>query len=92
MLKFQIGKLTFKNFLLHWCLSLVVIAINMFLLEYDFDLFMLLVLSFIPGMFISILIIASIKEILKAIKEKEYITLLVMVIFIVIFTKYYYSL
>ena len=64
----------------------------MYFSNFKIDLFMILILSFIPGMFVSILLIASIKELLKAIKEKEYITLIAMILFIIIFTKYYFKL
>ena len=60
MLKFQIGRLTLKNFLLHWGVSLIVVILNMYFL--------------------------------KAIKEKEYITLIAMILFVIIFTKYYFKL
>ena len=96
MLKFQIGKLTLRNFLLHWLVAILLVIISGYsfiIEELDFKkICFVLVVSIFPGMLGSILIIASIKEILKAIKEKEYITLLVMVIFIIIFTKYYYKL
>lgn len=92
MLKFQIGRLTLKNFLLHWGVSLMVVILNMYFSNFKIDLFMILILSFIPGMFVSILLIASVKELLKAIKEKEYITLIAMILFIIFFTKYYFKL
>lgn len=96
MLKFQIGKLTLRNFLLHWLVAILLVIISGYsfiIEELDFKkICFVLVVSIFPGMLGSILIIASIKEILKAIREKEYITLFVMVIFIIIFIKYYYKL
>ena len=90
MLKFQIGR-KLKIFVA-WGVSLIVVILNMYFSNFKIDLFMILCLSFIPGMFVSILLIASVKELLKAIKEKDILLLIAMVLFVIIFTKYYFKL
>lgn len=96
MLNFQIGRLTLKNFLLHWIVAifLVIISGYSFIMEeLDFKkVCFVLIVSIFPGMLGSILLIASVKEFLKAIKEKKYITLIAMILFVMIFTKYYFKL
>lgn len=96
MKKFQIGKLTFKNFLLHWGVAILLTLIG------GLDFFrgkkietiivFVLVGSLLPGMLSSILLIGSIKEFMKAIKNKNYLAIVAMILFLFLFTKYFFKL
>lgn len=88
MIKLQIGKLTFKNFLLHWGVSILLVTIRS-ILSKDIDILDILILSFIPGMFTSILLIAFIKGVIEDIKNKDYKVLIGTIILGIIFTKYF---
>ena len=96
MKKFQIDKLTLKKFLLHWGVAILLTIIG------GFDFFrgkkieniiiFVLVGSLLPGMLSSILLIGSIKEFMKAIKNKNYLAIVAMILFLIFFTKYFYKL
>lgn len=96
MKKFQIGKLTLRQFLLHWIVALLLTIIGGF----DFFrgkkieniLMFILVGSLLPGMLSSILLIGSIKEFMKAIKNKNYLAIVAMILFLFFFTKYFFKL
>lgn len=96
MIKFQIGKLTFKNFLLHWGVSffLTIIGFKDILKDNSIkDLIIILgTASIFPGMLGSILLIELIKIFIRAIKEKNYTGFIAGIIFIIIFTKYFFKL
>lgn len=92
MKKFQIGKLTLKNFLLHWGVAILITSCDIFSKDFKLDLIDIFVLSIFPGLLSSILLIASIKEFLKAIKKKNYLAIIGMIIFVFFYTKYFYKL
>lgn len=92
MIKFQIGKLTLKNFLLHWGVAILITSSDIFSRDFNLDLIDIFVLSIFPGLLSSILLIASIKEILKAIKKKNYLAIIGMILFVFFYTKYFFKL
>lgn len=92
MIKFQIDKLTLKNCLLHWGVAILITSCDIFSKDSNLDLIDIFVLSIFPGLLSSILLIASIKEVLKAIKKKNYLAIIGMILFVFFYTKYFYKL
>ena len=93
MIKFQIGKLTLKNFLLHWFVSIVIMLIcSSFIFKFNYDFVDILGLSIFPGSLSSILLISFIKGVIQDIKEKEYLVVIGTIIFVIVFTKFFFKL
>ncbi|MBC2855341.1 hypothetical protein H3N56_02390 [Cetobacterium sp. 2A] len=92
MIKFQIGKLTFKKFLLHWMVSIILVVISFFYIRKESNLKEILVIisifSIFLGMLGSILLIAFVKEVIEDINNKDY----KVVIATIIFAKYFFKL
>lgn len=96
MIKFQIGKLTLKNFLLHWGIALILTIIHFFDILKESSIKEIIVTvgvaSFIPGMIVSILLIEFVKKIIQDIKEGDYLVVIVTIIFGIFYAKYFYKL
>ncbi|MGL5935864.1 MAG: hypothetical protein ACRCZI_09605 [Cetobacterium sp.] len=96
MIKFQIGKLTLKNFLLHWIVSIILVITSFFYILKESNLKEILVIisvfSIFPGMLGSILLIAIFKGVIEDIKNKDYKIVIATIIFGIIFAKYFYKL
>ena len=96
MKKFQIGKLTLKNFLLHWIVAFTLTSIYFFdiLKESGFKEIVVIYLIFpiLPGMIVSILLIDLIKKIIQDIKEGDYLVVIATIIFGIFYAKYFYKL
>lgn len=96
MKKFQIGKLTLKNFLLHWIVAFALTSIYFFdiLKASDFKEIVVIYLVFpiLPGMIVSILLIDLIKKIIQDIKEGDYLVVIVTIIFGIFYAKHFYKL
>lgn len=99
MIKFQIGKLTLKNFIIHYIVSIMfsLIIFNFIFFETELTLinivklvFIFLALGIFPGMLGSIMIIASVKELIGVVKEKNYFALIAMIIFTFVLIKYFF--
>lgn len=96
MIKFQIGKLTLKNFLLHWVVALILTIIHFFDIIKESSIKEIIVTvgvaSFIPGMIVSILLIEFVKKIIQDIKEGDYLVVIVTIIFGIFYAKHFYKL
>lgn len=93
MIKLQIGKLTFKNFILHWIVA-ILLTIKATHSEFnDLDIKTIIILvgtaSLIPGMLASILLISFTKGVIEDIKNKDYKVVIATIILGIIFTKYF---
>lgn len=96
MIKFQIGKLTLKNFLLHWGVALILTIIHFFDILKESSIKEIIitvgVASFIPGMIVSILLIEFVKKIIQDIKEGDYLVVIATIIFGIFYAKHFYKL
>lgn len=96
MKKFQIGKLTLKNFLLHWIVAFILTNIYFFDILKESGLkeivVIYLIFPILPGMIVSILLIDLIKKIIQDIKEGDYLVVIVTIIFGIFYAKHFFKL
>ena len=96
MIKFQIGKLTFKNFMLHWIVAILLTIKATYSEFHGLDIKTLIILvgvaSLIPGILASILLISFVKGIIEDIKNKDYKIVVATIILGFIFAKYFLKL
>lgn len=96
MTKFQVGKLTWKKFLVYFLIAfLMSIYENREMFESPGNIkgkiIMILGMTIIPGSIFSILVVELFNIIKKEIKERNYLVLIAFIIFVYFFTRHYFK-
>lgn len=85
------SKQIIKIFFIYYIVSLMLTLLNVYFSNESYDLLEIIVLSFVPGLISSTLLIILIKEFRSALKEKNYLAFVGMLICCLVYLKFYFK-